>query len=173
MSRWAVLALLMAVVAGACSDGSAEQAGPETTTTPAPVTIPPGTATQFTSLLPGQCFDQVPDQAQRRFAVMVIGCEDPHYYELYDSLNYTDDDGDRAHGGISYPGETDVRTRAEAQCFEAFESWMGVPWTASEYDIRVYWPSERSWGNLDRTILCAVYRFDGDKTEGSVRGTQQ
>jgi hypothetical protein len=169
----AVVAVLVLIAPACGSSDRADEAPAEAPTTAPVVTIPPGTATQFTSLLPGQCFDQVPDPGQRRYAVMVIGCEDSHYYELYDSLNYTDEDGDRAHGGISYPGETEVRTRAETLCFDAFQPWMGIPWTASEYDIRVFWPSEESWRRLDRTILCAVYRFNGDKTDGSVRGTEQ
>ena len=49
---------------------------------------------------------------------------------------------------------------------------MGNEWTKSDYDIQSWWPSPDSWTKNDRMVACAVYRFDGDATKGSVRGAR-
>ncbi len=170
-----VLVALAFVATGACSflkssDGATHAT---TTTVPATTTIPQGSPTPFAQILEGQCFDQLPSTDQRPFAALVIPCERLHTFEVYDQFIYTDDAGKKVAASVAYPGENIVRTRAESLCYSAFQPWMGKEWTKSNYDIKSWWPSPDSWTQRDRQVLCAVYRYDGKHTKGSVRGTKK
>jgi hypothetical protein len=162
-------------VTGACSFMSSNDTARSTTTTVRATTstIPQGIPTPYSGILEGQCFDELPSTDQRPFAALVIACERPHRYEVYASFTYTDDSGHHVAASVAYPGENVVRTRAEALCYGAFQPWMGKEWTKSDYDIQSYWPSPDSWTQRDRAVLCAVYRYDGKHTSGSVRGAQK
>ena len=168
------LVALAAVTAGSCSMlKSSDTAKRSTTTAAAPTTttIPQGTLTPFSQILEGQCFDQLPSTDQQPFAALVIACEQSHTFETYHRFTYTDAAGKRMPYSMPYPGEDVVRTRAEALCYSDFQPWMGKEWTNSNYDIKSWWPSPPSWAQQDREVLCAVYRYDGKHTKGSVRGT--
>jgi len=129
-----------------------------------------GTPTPVDKVLPGQCFNSLSDPAQQPYAVLVIGCEQPHSYEIY--LRFTVKDGAKPfYPGVAYPGETPVRTGVEQHCLDEFESWIGTPWTQSEFDVATWWPSEISWKANDRVATCAVYRYDSQQSTGSARGT--
>jgi hypothetical protein len=119
-------------------------------------------------VLPGQCFNQLPDPAQRPYAVLEIGCEVPHTYQVFDRFTYRDSAGKPATSKVTYPGEAPVRQGAEQECFAAFKPWMGIAWTKSNYDIATWWPTADSWTNDDRSITCAVFKFTGKNTMGSV-----
>lgn len=175
-SRRLAVALALGVLAltgTACGSLEGTDDGDTTTTAPTTTTtlVPRGDLVPYEQLLPGQCFDRLPSPDQRRFAVLVIPCEEPHTHELYDQLEWTDAEGDRANLSVDFPGDTEVRRRAEELCLERFEAWIGTAWTASEYDIETFRPSEESWAGGDRAVLCSAYRFDGAPTEGSVRGS--
>jgi Septum formation len=168
-----VLVALAFVATGACSILKASDGATHTSTTAGPTTttIPQGIPTPFSEILEGQCFDQLPSTAQQPFAALVIPCERLHTFEVYDQFTYTDDAGKKVPLSVVYPGENVVRTRSEALCYSAFQPWMGKEWTQSNYDIKSWWPSSDSWPQRDRRVLCAVYRYDGKRTKGSVRGT--
>jgi hypothetical protein len=168
--------LCASLAASGCSSLSGGgHAGATTTTRPkaTTTTIPDGTATPYASILEGQCFDQLPSTDQQPFAALVIPCERRHLYEVYATYLYTDDAGHKVPFADAYPGENVVRTRAEALCYAAFQPWMGTEWTKSAYDIQSWWPSADSWTKHDRAVLCAVDRYDGKHTTGSVRGAKE
>lgn len=158
-----------------------------------------GTVTRVDAVMPGMCFNALPGSKQKLVAVLLVGCEDPHTHEAFATFK-TRVPGVRvqptaaptttaADGGASsttgrapsttqppatgYPGETRIRDDAEAQCVGAFEEWMGIPWTNSEYDVQSWWPSATSWARGDRSILCAAYRVTGGTTKGSARGKKE
>jgi hypothetical protein len=162
----------MSTLAG-CS--SSDDTSDSTTTTAADATTTTmltGTLTATESIIAGQCLDDVPDPAQQQYGVLVIPCEDPHTYEVYAQAKI--DTGQPSGKGAPYPGPLAVANSAEAQCFGAFDQFMGVKWEESNYDIQAWWPSEVSWNTkTDRTILCGVYRVTGGKTKGTVRGSGQ
>jgi hypothetical protein len=118
-----------------------------------------------------QCLNDVPSPTQRSVAVLVVGCEMPHRYEVYLTFRFPPD-GKPPPKGAPFPGDTEVRTASEHHCYDQFEGWMGGPWSASDYDIQVWFPSAESWAtSADRKVLCAAYLLSGKLTVGSARGT--
>ncbi|MCC6225471.1 MAG: septum formation family protein [Microthrixaceae bacterium] len=145
-----------------------------TTTTAKPTTttlVPRGLLSRIDQILPGQCFDPLPSSDQRPFAVLAIPCEEPHRNEIFDRISYRAEDGKPAPRGALFPGEAVVRTMAEQACYSRFQTWMGIAWTESDFDIETWFPSAASWAGGDRTITCTAMEFRGRPTEGSVRGT--
>ena len=211
--RLAAAAIAVAATAlVGCSDSGSSSSPPKSTTkaagqngapgAPATTIALTGTLTKVDAVLPGMCFNALPDKQQRLVAVLVIGCEDPHTFEAFATFTSrlgskksaaaattptptatstvqskrgasTTTTKDVAAPAVAYPGAVPVRDDAEAQCVGAFEEWMGLPWTSSTYDIQSWWPSDSSWARGDRAILCAAYRVAGGTTKGSVRGTAQ
>ena len=161
------LALLTSCGLRSSGTGTTSKGSHATTSAPNPHV---GTPTPVDSVLPGQCFNSLSDPAQQPYAVLVIGCEKPHSYEIYE--RFTVKDGKKPYyAGVAYPGETPVRTAVEQHCLDGFQAWIGTPWTQSEFDVATWWPSEVSWKSNDRAATCAVYRYDSRQTTGSARAT--
>ena len=157
------------ILAGCSLRHSAEGAATTTTAKATTTTlIPPGSPTPVDDVLPGQCFNQLPDTAQRPYAVLALGCEMAHTYQVFDRFSYRDANGKAAASWVEYPGDAAVRGSAEQTCYDNFRGWMGIPWTKSNYDIATWWPTAASWAKTDRTITCAVFRFNNKPTVGSV-----
>jgi hypothetical protein len=163
--------LALALLAGCSSRDGAKGTATTTTVAVTTTTALTGVLTATTAVIAGQCLDDVPDPAQQEYAVLVIPCEEAHTYEVYAQANI--DIGSPTPAGTPYPGALTVANKAEAQCFGAFDQFMGVKWEESNYDIQTWWPSQVSWDKRDRTILCGVYRVTGGKTKGTVRGKGQ
>lgn len=156
----------------ACSGGDDESPGTTTTTEAATTTtagIPIGAeATGIRDLEAGQCFELPRDDpAAEDRAVWVLGCTDPHTHEVYAVITY---EGTTPRGG-GYPGTTVVQDWAEQSCYAGFDAFIGEPWTASEFDIETWWPSEESWARRDRKVICTVYPSSGGRTSDSARGS--
>ncbi|MFZ4517784.1 MAG: septum formation family protein [Microthrixaceae bacterium] len=173
--RPVVAALAVAALAG-CSGGGG---GPTTTaatstTRPAPSSVPaapPAGAvpTGLRDLAPGQCFllPRGDTQAEDR-AVWVVDCREVHTHEVVDVVTYA---GPVARGG-GYAGTSPVQDWSEAACYDRFEPFVGAPWTRSDLDIEVWWPSQESWGRGDRKVVCTVFPEDGSAVSGSRRGSK-
>lgn len=157
------------LLAGCTSDGGSGGDDTTPTTTVAPTTTNPrGTVSGIDDVLVGQCADDVPEPEQRNTAVIVVPCADPHTYEIYDQQEYFSEESTAP--GVAFPGDTIVSNVAENQCIAEFETFVGVRWEASEYDVQAWWPSADSWANAnDRLVTCAVYRLNGEPSNGSAR----
>lgn len=88
-----------------------------------------------------------------------IPCGDPHKSEAYAAI--TLDDGD-------YPGTEAVKTQADDGCSGGFETFIGVAYDDSELFLTSLTPTEDSWAQGDREILCLVYD-DAADTTGSLK----
>lgn len=184
MHRTATLLLAAALVVGlaACSDDEppewlVDRATSSSTTTPTSTTaltsttaVEPGQELAAIELQDGQCIEdasaftgrQVNEITQTRS----IPCRMPHQAEVY--LR-----GQVAGGpNAEFPGIGALRREAQTQCRDAFEGFVGVPWTRSELDIAALWPSPDSWPTGDRVVVCVVFRVDGRPLEGSARGSE-
>lgn len=118
----------------------------------------------------GSCFDPQSDAKSMTRAVWLVNCDQPHSYEIYADLTF---EGDKSGRGATYPGEPIVQDQAERRCYELFEAFVGVRWSISDLDIRTWWPSQTSWDNHDRKILCAVTPMDRSSLKGSQRSSKR
>jgi len=85
----------------------------------------------------------------------VVPCADPHVSEAFAS-------SDLDEGG--YPGTEAIDAQAEEDCTAAFETFIGLPYQESELFATWLTPTEESWEQGDREILCFVYDEDADTT---------
>jgi hypothetical protein len=85
--------------------------------------------------------------------VPTVDCAEPHDSEAYASIMM--DDGD-------FPGDQAVEDQAVADCTTEFNSFVGVDYQDSALDFAYYYPTEESWANGDREILCLIVDVDAD-----------
>lgn len=154
---------MLCAAAGALAS-CGESAPPPTSSTTTTSTIPPAVhrIVPLTDLQLGHCFDRPADGNDRRFVALVVDCRSLHTYEVYSAEIYSDDEGNG-----SYPGENTVRETTETECFDKFEDFVGEPWIDSSHDLHTFWPTELSWANGDRKLLCAITPVDRVPRAGS------
>lgn len=121
--------------------------------------IEPNEQTDAFALQVGDCLDDATETGEVQ-TVPTVPCDEPHDSEIYS-----------AHllGQSAYPGEEAVIGQAEALCLPAFEQFVGEPYLESRFDFSYYYPTEASWANGDREVLCVIYDPEGPVT-GSLAG---
>lgn len=92
--------------------------------------------------------------------VLTIDCAQPHDSEAYAAIDME---------GSSFPGEDVVADRAVTACTSEFTQFVGIDYNDSVLDFSYYYPTEDSWAQGDREILCLVSDPDG-KSTGSFAG---
>lgn len=90
----------------------------------------------------------------------VVPCSDPHDQEVYASFMVPEAD--------AFPGTDAVNSQAETDCAAEFETFVGVPYEESALYVQFLTPTEESWGQGDREILCTIYDPEG-QTTGSLQ----
>lgn len=155
MMRIRILTLLlaMATVAAACSDGPSRDATGSI--------IESGNASVF-DLRTGDCFDDDPDGATQVEEVPVVPCAEPHDNEVFSSFQST---------LAVYPGREEMLDAAAADCYDRFSGFVGMSYEDSELDFFPITPTEGSWGEGDREVLCVLYAMDLSKLTGTMRGS--
>ena len=91
---------------------------------------------------------------------VVIDCAEPHDSEAYASVMIEDGD---------FPGDDAVAEQAVTECTNEFSAFVGMDYQSSSLDFAYYYPTEDSWANGDREILCLIVDPAG-KVEGSLQG---
>lgn len=154
-----------------------EQAAPETPTTTAPpaaddtattaagetaTTIAPGGSQSVFDLNVGECYVDLAggDQVE---SIEPISCDEPHGIEIMAVFD------------IDLPAYDleAVSSAGEEGCLAAFESYMGISYEESWYELDWLQPSTGSWDGGDREIVCVVFPYDEAISEsvGSAQGT--
>jgi hypothetical protein len=111
------------------------------------------------SVAPGDCFDDPDTAADEISDVELVDCDEPHDNEVYAVVELEDGD---------YPGDDVVLARAQDVCLDAFESYVSEPYATSELFATWIVPTQGSWSDGDREVVCVL--FDGDgPLEGSMR----
>ncbi|ANE05267.1 septum formation family protein [Corynebacterium crudilactis] len=106
----------------------------------------------------GECFN---DTADAEIAdVPVVECATPHDNEIFHLFDLQGD----------YPA--DVTQAGFDGCLAEFENFVGGPFETSIYQVYPMTPTEGSWANGDREVVCSVW-IDGEKMTGSAAGTAQ
>ncbi|MGI9600675.1 MAG: septum formation family protein [Acidimicrobiales bacterium] len=113
------------------------------------------------ALAEGDCFDSPPaglDEAE----VALIDCDDAHSFEVFATVELAESD---------FPGQAEVDRAAGQECRERFETFHGLAYADSVFDISWYAPTQQSWDVLvDRRVSCLTSRIDGAVSTGSARG---
>ena len=94
-----------------------------------------------------------------------VDCASPHENEVVASLEYAPDG--------AFPGEAELFAFASRHCPTAFESYVGISFQESSLEILPVMPTDLSWAEGDRTIVCVVLTTDGSELTGSVRGSRR
>jgi len=91
--------------------------------------------------------------------IATVPCDEPHDSEIYASIEVD---------GSSFPGSDALSAEAEASCRAAFDDFVGIAWADSKYLFTTFIPTEGSWAEGDREILCTIYD-DAGRTTGSLK----
>lgn len=117
-------------------------------------------STEVLTLSVGTCFDD-PASFEDVTDVPQIDCASPHENEVFINVDLTD---------TTYPGDEIVQSSAFDICEGAFESFVGIAYFDSIYDVGWLNPTSESWEAGDREIICFIYAVDLTKITGSVQG---
>jgi hypothetical protein len=120
----------------------------------------PGTTQDVFSLEVGDCEAGNPTEGEVS-ETKVIDCAEPHGGEIYAASYLPDGD---------FPSDEEIVAQADADCYAGFESFIGADWDDSMYNYSWYYPTESSWADGDREILCIVYHDGGEQISGSLAG---
>jgi hypothetical protein len=146
---YAAAAVALSVLIAGCSDGPERDS--ETGE------LVEATEVNVFDLRVGDCLDGFADDTEIS-TVPAVPCSEEHTDEIMAAIDLSAED--------EFPGTEAVQERAEEACHEEFERFVGVPWNESQLDFGFLGPTEESWADGDREILCTV----GDPNR-SVTGT--
>ncbi len=113
----------------------------------------------------GQCVD-VDHDARQLSTVPRHDCDEDHGGEVYlvQAVEGTAHD--------EYPGDESMRRQAEDVCAgDGFEEYVGTPYARSALEFVYLTPTDDSWEQDDRTVICIAVRPDGGTLDESVEGS--
>ena len=124
-----------------------------------------GSVDAFTMQL-GDCFDNTrslaSDEAGQVSSLPGVPCSEPHDNEVYAIFDVSYD---------SFPGDEPMAELAFEQCLSRFQDFVGLEYESSVLDITALYPSQASWAQNDREVVCAIYDMNGQKLTGSAKNT--
>ena len=103
----------------------------------------------------GDCWNS-PSSTDETFnvsTVELVSCDQLHDNEVF-AIFFMDDG--------PYPGDDAVRAAADEGCLDPrFSDYVGEPYASSIYYAGALWPSESTWADGDREIVCYLNLGDG------------
>lgn len=112
----------------------------------------------------GDCTNDEGTTSGEISSVATVPCADPHDNEAYLSQDLPDGE---------FPGDEAVATQADEICYGGFADFVGLAYEDSRLEYFPITPTEGSWGEGDREVLCLVYDGNAEKLTGSMQGTAQ
>jgi hypothetical protein len=94
---------------------------------------------------------------------LLIPCTDEHYWEVFMAQELSND---------VFPGDIEMEEKAYYFCTAKFDPFVGISYRESEYEAFYFYPTESSWANGDREILCLAGSESGGIT-GSLAGVEK
>ena len=110
----------------------------------------------------GDCFDDSEGWGDEISSLPGVPCSEPHDNEAYAVITVDLPE---------YPGDDAMGEMAMEKCLGRFDAFVGEAYENSVLDIFPMYPSEGSWAQADREIVCAVYDMNYEKLVGSVQGS--
>lgn len=139
---------------------------PGATTEPV-TTLPTNAPVSPYALAEGDCFDagELADDGSLLVNLRVIECDEPHQAEVVavEDLEAASDD--------AFPGDEARDASAQELCTPIVESFLGGP--LAESSLLLLWlaPTEETWADGDREVVCVIAAPDGETLTGSAAGT--
>lgn len=112
----------------------------------------------------GDCFND-PDAAEVVYSVEAVVCAEPHDNEVFALLEYPASDS------AEYPGQVTVEEWTADSCIAEFTEYVGTDFWESSLDIIWLVPTEESWGQGDREVVCALKGMEEKPLTGTVAGS--
>lgn len=136
----------------------------ETEAVATPTATGSGDETSVFDLEVGDCFSADSDVLT---TVTVVDCEQSHEYEAFALLDHEAADGD------PYPGDGPLLEYANTGCEPPFEAYVGRDYQTSIWYITSLYPSEETWAEGDREVVCTLNQQDANREPIAVTGTAQ
>lgn len=117
----------------------------------------------------GDCIDYEPGLFEDDVAepvepfLQIVDCSGEHEEEVIALPVMPDGD---------FPGDAAVEREAQDACLAAFEPYVGAEYEDSIYDVTWFMPSQETWQEGDRQILCTVYDPQGP-VDQVIRGSAE
>ena len=122
------------------------------------VIIEPNPSTDPFAIVVGDCLDDAlvaADAGAEVQTLPTVPCEAPHDSEVIASLTLS---------GTAYPGAEAIAAEADPGCIAALERVVQQSYLETPYDVSYYAPTESSWAEGDREVLCVAYDPAGPLT---------
>ena len=127
-------------------------------------------AVPVNALREGDCYEGTlagGDESILALSVQRVDCAEPHAAEVVGRFSIEGELGSQ----VLYPGDEAVTVAAQEGCLERFAAYVGTEYAVSELDLQYYYPLRRSWMEGDRIVACSALEPDGERLEGTVRGS--
>lgn len=153
MKTWGIyiLAALGFVAYGAMTGADRDSSG---------AIVDAGTVDAF-SMQVGDCFDDTDSNADEITSVPGVPCSEPHDNEAFAVFDVALPE---------YPNEEAMGELAYNACVERFAAFVGRDYESSSLEVTTMYPTQGSWAQDDREIVCAIYSMDMEKLVGSAEG---
>ncbi len=109
----------------------------------------------------GTCFDDT-DETEVS-SVPEVDCSEAHDNEVFAVFDYTESE--------TFPGSSAMNDAAQELCVAEFEAYVGLSYQESALEVFPITPTQGSWDNGDREIICALYNLDLSKLTASMEGS--
>ena len=120
-----------------------------------------GGAVDAFSVRVGDCFNDTDTFSDEVSSVPGVPCTDPHDNETFAVFDVAFD---------SYPDEEVMAQHAYDSCQQQFEPFVGKDYESSTLEISTMYPTQQSWEQSDREVVCAIYDMNANKLVGSAKG---
>jgi hypothetical protein len=105
----------------------------------------------------GDCFND-PEDFGEVTDVKMVDCAVPHDNEVFAVFDLPDGD---------YPGSTGAETSADGGCIAEFAAFVGIDYDSTSLDVWYLYPTEDSWNNGDREVVCMLFDPTGTQLTGT------
>lgn len=113
------------------------------------------------SLTVGDCFND-PDTLSEVSDVEMVECSEPHDNEVYATYDIA---------GSDFPGQDAVQADAAEGCVDRFEAYVGRDFMSSSLNVSALTPTDQSWGQGDREVVCFLFDLNFSQLTTSAKGT--
>jgi hypothetical protein len=111
------------------------------------------------SLQVGDCLNDLDFDSEAISEGTGVPCSEPHVYEVYYETFFE---------GLDLES---IKAKGDQVCQDAFESYVGVPYSDSILYYSILHPSPESYQDGDREITCLLVNEDGSPVSGSLKGS--